>query len=117
VASLECFKDNFTIHIHHSVYCQPLQNFPHGKLLNVDLTHKTNLYEGPGFELVGAGACRGPEWQDEIWPKEEGAESLKGCAADCERDPGCTAFDVWPSEKAGKYKCINYGHDKVVKIG
>jgi hypothetical protein len=63
--------------------------------------------------LLGAGACRGPNWQDDIWPKVEGLENLSGCAADCERDPGCTAFDLTPSEVAGKFRCNNYGHDSV----
>ena len=68
---------------------------------------------GPGFELLGAGHCRGPKWQSENWPKVEGVETLKGCAADCERDPGCVAFEVSPSEKEGKFRCVIYGHDSV----
>ena len=62
---------------------------------------------------MGSGVCRGPDWSNDFWPKDEGKETLKGCAADCERDPGCTAFDLAPSDTAGKYKCIIYGHDKV----
>ena len=68
---------------------------------------------GPGYELAGQGVCRGPDWSNDFWPKNEGAESLKGCAADCERDAGCTAFDLTPSDKVGQFRCTIYGHEKV----
>ena len=66
------------------------------------------------FVLVGKGLCRGKEWSIEgLWPKDEGVETFDRCALQCQKDEACTAFDVAPSDKKGKFRCHHFGHDKV----
>ena len=69
---------------------------------------------GSGYFSLGAGLCRGPNWQiGKIWPKFEGLETTEECFKECEKDSGCTAFDVSPSEVKNKYRCVLFGHSTV----
>ena len=69
--------------------------------------------KGSGYELLSRGLCRGENWQNDIWPKFEGLETEADCGKECQKDKGCTAFSLWPSEVKGKYLCVLYGHDDV----
>ena len=62
--------------------------------------------------MIGKGLCRGENWQHGKWPQDEGFETLEACSAECQKRPGCTGFDLTPSQDLkGKFRCILYGHD------
>ena len=69
--------------------------------------------KGTGYDRLGRGLCRGDNWQNDIWPKFEGYETEADCANECQKDKGCTAFSLWPSEVKGKWMCVLYGHDDI----
>ena len=67
------------------------------------------------YKSIGAGLCRGPNWQSELFPKFEGLETIEGCAKECERAQGCTAFDISPQpDVKGRFRCVLHGHSNVV---
>ena len=57
--------------------------------------------------------CRGDGWQTEPWPLIRGKKTLEECSEVCKNRKGCTAFEMGPPEKKGRFKCVLYGHDEV----
>ena len=57
--------------------------------------------------------CRGDGWQTEPWPLVRGKKTLEECSEVCKNRKGCTAFEMGPPEKKGRFKCVLYGHDEV----
>ena len=75
---------------------------------------KASTDSSSSYKNLGAGLCRGPEWQNDIWPKFEGLETIEGCFKECERASGCTAFDVSPSDVKGRFRCVLHGHSNII---
>ena len=58
--------------------------------------------------------CRGEGWQTEPWPLVRGQKTQDECFQVCKGRQGCTSFEIGPpKKKAGRSKCILYGHDDV----
>ena len=64
------------------------------------------------YELIGPGACRGPDWSDDEWPIAVGDKSLEECCEKCQKTRECTAFSLGKAKKAKK-PCMLYSHDEV----
>ena len=52
--------------------------------------------------------CRGDGWQTEPWPLIRGKKTLEECSEVCKNRKGCTAFEMGPPEKKGRFKCVLY---------
>ena len=76
---------------------------------------KINKNASSRHTMIGRGLCRGPNWQiGKKWPKDEGFETLEDCSKECEKRPGCTGFELTPSEDLkNKFRCILFGHDGI----
>ena len=48
--------------------------------------------------------CRGDGWQTEPWPLIRGKKTLEECSEVCKNRKGCTAFEMGPPEKKGRFK-------------
>merc|ERR1712083_416728 len=68
--------------------------------------------DSEGHELIGPGACRGPDWSDDEWPIAVGDKSLEECCEKCQKTRECTAFSLGKAKKAKK-PCMLYSHDDV----
>merc|ERR1712083_276281 len=64
------------------------------------------------YQLMGPGACRGPDWSDDEWPIAAGDKSLEECCEKCQKTRECTAFSLGKAKKAKK-PCMLYSHDEV----
>ncbi len=68
-----------------------------------------------GFQQVGEGLCRGPNWQRIGWPKDMGLRGIGDCFKACQESKGCTAFDLVPTKGSStKTECLLYGHKDIV---
>ena len=63
---------------------------------------------------LGSGLCRGPKWQRNGWPYDEGIETFEECFNECKKIESCTAFDLSPTEVRDKFRCYLFGHDDVI---
>ena len=63
---------------------------------------------------LGSGLCRGPKWQRNGWPYDEGIETFEECFNECKKIESCTAFDLSPTEVREKFRCYLFGHDDVI---
>lgn len=62
--------------------------------------------EDAKFDFVGEGACRGPGWQDNNWPKVKGPQTLQDCANACKKKKGCSSFELSSSATgSGLHQC------------
>ena len=61
------------------------------------------------WQLIGPGACRGPNWSSDEWPLSAGDLSLQDCSQKCHQTKTCTAFSLGKAQKAQK-PCMLYNH-------
>ena len=64
------------------------------------------------FQLVGAGACHGPKWDDGDWPIHVGDKSIAECGQLCQKNKGCTSFSLGKA-KGPKKPCLLYHHTNI----
>ena len=76
----------------------------------------TFLSSGAGYARLGSGRCRGDGWQMGKWPVDSGSKTPAECAATCQKQGGCKAFDLSCSE-GKKFACMLYGHQSIVPTG
>merc|ERR1711899_72612 len=65
-----------------------------------------------GHELIGPGACRGPDWSDDEWPLAVGDRTLEDCSEKCQDTEDCTAFSLGKGKKPKK-PCMLYSHEDI----
>ena len=83
-------------------------NVLHVKLTECDLLLNVCFAEHHNYDLVGAGACRGPNWTSKEWPKDlKGVTKASECYKTCWKIKGCTGFHLHGEG------CSLVGHDDI----
>lgn len=60
--------------------------------------------------------CRGDGWDQNGWPKSMGTLTNEKCAAACNADTGCVAYDLGRPNANQEYDCWLFGNDAVAPI-
>jgi len=58
--------------------------------------------QNEGHQLIGPGACRGPDWSDDEWPIAVGDRTLEECSEKCQKTEDCTGFSLGKGKKPKK---------------
>ena len=91
----------------------PLQD--KSKVLKDEKKPELDKVEGKYITEVGAGGCRGKNWNLPPYPVNQGRLSKTNCAKVC-IEKGCTAFHLLHEEEDGTSECFLFGHSNVLTV-
>ena len=85
------------------------------KVLKEETKPELDTVEGKYITEVGAGGCRGKNWNLPPFPLDQGRLSKTNCAKVCIKN-GCTSFHLLHEEGDGTSECFLFGHSNVLTV-
>lgn len=83
---------------------------------NVDISRNSSGYTILTVNGMNDTYCRGDGWDQNGWPKSMGILTNEMCAAACDSDAGCVAYDIARPNANQEYDCYLFGNDAVAPV-